>query len=214
MPGGVSPAEPARAGAHDDTKVAGMNERTLESTAPAPRAFREFATIEEGCAELGEFLGLSGPVSSDVFYSAMQDATYARNLIISRSAPAFIKVLLDNPPLRFIEPSRSAADRPAVELLAQAAKSLWAWSRSGLQKVSDETYRDRLAACGACPHHQAPPDRALYAIAAKVAGNGDDRGICGLCGCLTANKARMASEACPDADPARAGFTRWGEPKT
>jgi hypothetical protein len=190
-----------------------MNENAPAPEAQALRPFREFATIEEGCAELGAFLGLDGPASRDVLHGAMQDATYAGNLIISRSAPAFLKVLLDNPPRRLNVSGDDAAEQSATELLAKAAKSLWAWSRSGLQKVSDETYRGRLAACAACPHRKQPPQRAIYGIAAKLAGGGADRHVCGLCGCLIATKARMASEACPDLDPLRPGFTRWGEPK-
>jgi hypothetical protein len=101
----------------------------------------------------------------------------------------------------------------AVGLLAKAARSLWAWSRSGLQYVSDETYRHRLAACAVCPHHRGSPRGAIYAIAAKVVGGTDPR-ICGLCGCVTVTKARMASESCPDTAPDRPGLTRWGEPGT
>lgn len=196
------------------TVPAPAHARSVPATeSPALRPFREFATIEEGCIELGTFLGLSAPVSADVFFSMTQDATYARNLIIARSAPAFLDVLLDNPPHRFA-PNRDAADRPAIALLAKAARSLWAWSRSGLRTVADETFQRRLAACAACPHHRDPPDRAIYEFAAKMAGNNGTRQICALCGCLTPSKARMSSESCPDTDPARPGFTRWGEPKT
>jgi hypothetical protein len=180
---------------------------SVEAAAPGP--LREFATLEEGCAALGAFLGLGGPAPAEVFHGALSDPDYARNLIIARPAPAFLKTLIDNPPRQARD---AAGGRSAGELLVKAARSLWAWSRSGLKTVSEETYRQRLAACAACPHHRDPPDRAIYTLAAKaidVAG----RRICALCGCMTASKARMATESCPGIDPARPELTRWGEPR-
>jgi hypothetical protein len=193
--------------------LARVNRTTRLPETAALRPFRDFAGIEEGCAELGAFLGLAAPAPADAFLSMTQDPTYARNLIIARSAPAFLEALLDNPPHRSA-PNRNAAERPAIELLAKAARSLWAWSRSGLRTVADETLHQRLAACAACPHHRAAPDRAIYQLATTIIGNGDGaRQLCALCGCITPSKARMASESCPDTDPARPAFTRWGEPK-
>jgi len=59
--------------------------RTVQ-TATDLKPFREYASLAEGCSELGALLGLAGPVSEEVFLGAMQDPVYARNLIISRSA--------------------------------------------------------------------------------------------------------------------------------
>jgi hypothetical protein len=180
----------------------------------ALKPFREFASVDEGCAELGRFLGLPGPASKDIFASALEDDTYARNLIISRRSPAFLKMLLEHPPRRFSEPAPGGSVKgPSnLALLSKASRSLWAWARSGLETVSEETYRLRLASCDACPHFAAAPDRAVYRMTAKANGN-DARTICSLCGCVTATKARMATESCPGDDPNKPGFTRWGEPR-
>jgi hypothetical protein len=175
------------------------------------KPFREYASLAEGCTEFGTFLGLDGPVSEDVFVGAMQDPVYARNLIISRSAPAFLKVLLDKPPQQ--KPAAGQAEKTNVELLAKAARSLWNWTRSGMETVSDETYRRRLDRCAVCPHHTTAPNRAIYNLGAAFMDDTQERRICTLCGCVTANKARMATENCPSEDPHRPDFTRWGEPK-
>ena len=184
--------------------------RTVQ-TATDLKPFREYASLAEGCSELGALLGLAGPVSEEVFLGAMQDPVYARNLIISRSAPAFLKVLLDKPPQP--APAATRSEKTNVELLAKAAKSLWNWTRSGMESVSDEVYRRRLQRCAACPHHTTAPDRAIYRLGAAFTDDTQERKICALCGCVTANKARMATENCPGDDPDHSGFTRWGEPK-
>jgi len=184
--------------------------RTVQ-TATDLKPFHEYASLAEGCTELGAFLGLDGPVSEDVFVGAMQDPVYARNLIISRSAPTFLKALLDKPPQR--EPVTERSEKTNIELLAKAAKSLWNWTRSGMETVSDEVYRRRLDRCAVCPHFATPPNRAIYNLGAAFAADTQERKICALCGCVTANKARMATENCPGDDPDRPGFTRWGEPK-
>lgn len=47
-------------------------------------------------------------------------------------------------------------------------------------KVSDDTYAERLSTCVVCPHYL------------------QDTGQCGICTCFVLNKARMATETCPD----------------
>ncbi|MDZ3833120.1 MAG: hypothetical protein U0S50_15080 [Sphingopyxis sp.] len=177
---------------------------------PAMRPFHEFASIEEGCTELGAFLGLQEPVARAVFVAAVHDGAYARNLIIARTAPAFLNRLLENPPPL---PPADQEEASNVELLAKAAKSLWQWARSGMETASDDIYRRRLALCAACPHHRDPPKRAIYDLARPFTKGDAAQRICGLCGCITANKARLATENCPGDHPDRPGFTRWEEPK-
>lgn len=176
------------------------------------RPFHEFALMEEGRAELGATLGLDGPVSQQVFDRAMRDWTYARNLVSARTAPAFLNHLLDIPPYRDSDSGGATEYGPAVELLAKAARSLWVWSRAGLEAVSEETYRARLSGCASCPHHKPRPDRVIYGVAAQLDGHAASGSICSLCGCFTASKARRVTESCPDADPVRPALTRWGEP--
>jgi hypothetical protein len=172
--------------------------------------FREFTTLDEGRAALATLLNLPQPVDVDVLISAIEDPDYARNLIVSRNAPPFLNHLLAHPPKR----ANTAAENPDdtaignAALVGKAAKSLWAWAKSGLEMVSDEVYQHRLSACAQCPHHIEPPQRMVYKLAGATG-----RSVCDLCGCVTARKARLPHEACPSEDPERAGFSRWGEPK-
>lgn len=181
-----------------------MTSTQPDVTAPADalRPFGEYESIDQGCAELGRILNLDAPVAPDVFVSAAEDPIYARNLLTCRNTPAFRDRLLARPPRRW------TADLPGdAALLRSAAKSFWTWAKSGMQTVSDEIYRSRLAACESCPHlGKAPGDRALY----KLAGTGP---ICTLCGCKVASKARLATDGCPGRDPSDPTLTRWGEPR-
>jgi hypothetical protein len=210
------PPEWFRSTPRADAKRTEGVEEVSELTSPIQsgmdlKAYRDLASIDEGCRELGAVLGLSGPVPEDVFIGAMEDSAYARNLLISRSAPAFLKVLLDRPPQR--APDLEPGPKSNGELLAKAARSLWTWARSGMENVSDEAYRRRLDRCAVCPHHAVAPKRAVYALGAAFSSDTQPRMICTLCGCITANKARLATESCPGEDPGRPGLTRWGEPK-
>lgn len=172
--------------------------------------FREFTTLDEGRAALATLLNLSHPVDTEVLIGAIEDPDYARNLIVSRNAPAFLNHLLAHPPKRGEAavgiPDGSGAGNAA--LVGKAAKSLWVWAKSGLAMVSDEIYQHRLSACAGCPHHTEPPQRMVYKLAGATG-----RSVCNLCGCVTARKARLPHESCPSEDPERAGFTRWGEPR-
>lgn len=176
--------------------------------------FREFTTLDEGRAALATLLNLPHPVEADVLISAIEDPDYARNLIVSRNAPPFLNHLLAHPPRRAATAAGndSASDGANgignAALVGKAAKSLWAWAKSGLEMVSDEVYQHRLSACAQCPHHIEPPQRMVYTLAGAAG-----RSVCDLCGCVTARKARLPHEACPSEDPQRAGFSRWGEPK-
>ena len=174
------------------------------------QAFREFTTLDEGRAALAALLNLPQPVDADVLISAIEDPDYARNLIVSRNTPAFLQHLLSHPPKRADRsPAQPSGELPSdAALVAKAAKSLWAWAKSGMEMVSDEIYQQRLSACSVCPHHVEPPQRMVY----KLAG-ASGRTVCDLCGCVTARKARLPHETCPAEDPQRPGVSRWAEPK-
>jgi len=169
----------------------------------------EAGGTEQQRVEMGALLGLDGPVSERVFEAAMADETYAHHLLTCRGEPAFLQHLLDNPPVT--QPGAQPASHDMTALLRGAAQSLARWAKTGFSTVSDDVYRQRLAACGACPNLREPPEgrnALLYAIAGAVA---DERSVCGKCGCVVSVKARRSSDTCPDAHPDTPGVNRWNE---
>jgi hypothetical protein len=63
------------------------------------------------------------------------------------------------------------------------AKAVGRFVASGLKRVDEETYQERLAICRTCDQYDAAQKR------------------CRLCGCKTTAKLRMASESCPLLEP-------------
>lgn len=160
--------------------------------------------------EMGALLGLDGPVSERVFEAAIADETYAHHLLTCREEPSFLQHLLDNPPAT--QPAAQPANHDTTTLLRGAAQSLARWAKTGFSTVSEDVYRQRLAACGVCPNLREPPEgrnALLYAIAGAGA---DERSVCGKCGCVVSVKARRGSDTCPDAHPDAPDVNRWNEP--
>lgn len=160
-------------------------------------------SITEQCEELGLILGLDGPVSAVVMQAALENETYARNLLICRREPRLLRQLLDHPPPLKRESAR--------ELVLKGAAALANWARTGFTVVEEAVYHHRLEACQQCPNLATPPGgtRLLYAVTGVGA---NERAICNLCKCPVARKARLTSEGCPDSHPEKTGLTRWGEP--
>lgn len=180
--------------------------------------FTAIDSIAEGCAKLGAFLGLEGPVAPEVLISAVEDPTYANNLYLCRRTPVFLQQVLRQPtrprPSTVGEQRPANAERSNIQLARKAALSLAKWARSGFRKVDESTYQQRLAACAACPHQVSAPGKVVYAVADAIVGSQDGKqSICDLCGCLTSAKARLAHEHCPADHPDMNGQTRWSEPK-
>jgi|GEM_PF-561325 len=192
--------------------------------------FDQFESVEEGCRKLAQFLKLEKPVSRDVFVSMVEDSTYAANIIMTRHSGNFLNHLLASPPHRFTAEGDSMLaqgkiiERSNTQLLKKAAQSLLVWTGSGAQLASDEVYQSRLSACAACPHYIEPPKKLIYKAAALLAtrtstekstgkSKSKSNKMCNLCGCITANKAKLATEFCPDSHPDRPGYTRWNEPQ-
>ena len=182
--------------------------------------FDKLDSIEDGCHKLAQFLKLEKPVSRDVFVSMVEDSTYAANIIMTRESGSFLHHLLACPPRRFNSPTDNppaateVIERSNTELLIKAAQSLLVWSGSGAQMASEEVYETRLSACVACPHYVEAPNKLLYKAAAFLSSKGSTKSpnkLCNLCGCVTANKAKLATESCPDDHPERPGYTRWNE---
>lgn len=158
--------------------------------------------LEEARERLGTLLGLDAPVSDAVAVAAAADQVYARNLLATRDAPALLEHLLANPP-QVEEPS-------TLELGGRLAQAMVRWGRTGFTVVDDATRARRLSACAACPHRiEARRHPTLH----RWLADGERPQVCGLCGCALARKTRLGSERCPDEDPARPGFDRWGHPR-
>ncbi|SDA19779.1 hypothetical protein SAMN05216315_11240 [Nitrosospira sp. Nsp18] len=164
------------------------------------------SSMEQQCMEMGATLGLNEPVSEAVLKAALADSTYANHLLVCRGAPQFLAHLLANPPEIAATESLST-----TTLLVNAGESLARWVKTGFSTVSEDTYRNRLQLCSACPNLTAPPEhqRTLYAIAGAAA---DERSVCSKCGCVASVKARRPSDTCPEPHPDRPGFNRWNEP--
>lgn len=172
-------------------------------------------TLDDLTAHFGSLLGIGEPVPEDALRAAVDDPVYARHLMGSRGAPEVVRLLLRNPP-----PAESLAAAPASAapahdgrsagaLAVRAAAALGRWAAAGFRTVDEAALRRRLDACARCEHLSAPPEGRLYRIAALGA---DDPRVCGLCGCVAANKARLPGEACPAPHATLSGLTRWAEP--
>lgn len=162
--------------------------------------------LDDQRAQLGRILGLDSAVPDQVFEAAVENSTYATNLLVCRRQPELLDLLLSKPPKR-----RANAEIPTAELVRKGVEALWKWGRAGFSVVDETVLQRRLAACEACPHLSAPPDgqRLLYALAGAM---GEHKPVCQLCGCIVTRKARLGSEACPDPHPATPEMSRWGEP--
>lgn len=162
----------------------------------------KLSSIDEGCRQLGQVLGLNEPVPASVLMSALSSEEYARNLLTCRKEPAFLQMLLNNP----VRPSRPMEETESspVEMLKSASVALARWSQVGFSTASEAVFAARLRACLACPHIRQAADAALNKLLKT-------RATCGLCGCDVEKKARMNSEKCPGADPGNLGHDRWGQ---
>ncbi len=170
----------------------------------------EGETIEDKCHEFAAVLGLNKPVPAAVLEAALADENYARNLLASRRAPAFLQRLLDRPPaVHSSQPAQDYHEHSNGELILKASTALLEWGKTGFSVVDDATLERRRSACAVCPHL----GEATKKLARKLAlGKKGDQKICRLCGCNVSRKTRLPSESCPDKHPEREGMTRWSEP--
>lgn len=173
-------------------------------------------TLQELSTHFGTLLGIGEAVPENALRAAVDNPVYARHLMGSRGSTEVVRQLLRNPP----PPSAEApADGGAPEaeahsagaLAGRAVAALGRWAAAGFRKVDEPMLQRRLDACAACPHLSAPPQGALYQLAALGA---DDPRVCGACGCVAARKARFPGEACPAPHPTLSGLNRWGEPRS
>jgi len=174
-------------------------------------------TLDDKCREFAALLGLEGAVPPEVLRAAVEDHSYAHNLLVCRNEPALLNVLLSSPPRP--RPSAVAAPAPVehtnMGLVGRAGKALFVWAKTGFSVVDMETLERREKACLECPN-LTEPRKLLQKLASSEAADSTGRRtggkVCRLCGCNVGRKMRLPSDACPDQHPTRLGFTRWGEP--
>jgi hypothetical protein len=184
-------------------------QETASVAAPAPDGGT--LTLSQQCRQFADILGLDGPVTEKVLMTALENETYARNLLISKESPQLLKRLLDNPP----KPRSSNQEFSSINLIGKAAGALLRWGSTGFTKAGPTMIERRETACLACPH-LAEPQGVLQNIVPsaglkEAAGYRTGKKVCGLCGCNVSNKIRLVSEHCPDIDADDNGLTRWGE---
>jgi hypothetical protein len=191
-----------------------MNNETID-VAQLGVQLDEVMTLEQRLAAFGEILEIGEPVSRQVLFGALQDANYARNLLVSRRSPPHLRYLLSNPPA--VEIPEQHTQLPSNgRLLQKASVAMISWAKTGFSIVDQATLERRENACLECPH-LAAPTRLLQKIlpsgktTAQIGHRTGDK-VCDLCGCSLKRKMRLTSELCPSKDPARTAVTRWGEP--
>lgn len=199
-------------------------------------------TMPELCARLGEMLELGRALPEPVARAAVTRPDYARYLWAARGRPGLLEHLIraapppGNSSARFTETARPRVEAPAEDvgavaveaepaeakaeaeepahssanLIFQASRSLLRWAAGSFKLVDDEQYERRISACNACEHLRVPAGNLVHKLlrAADPASK-----VCGLCGCVTAKKARLPHESCPASDPSDPALTRWGEPR-
>jgi hypothetical protein len=199
---------------------------------PAPPAAP--GNWHEAAGKFAEILGLDAALPEAVLRRAVVDSNFAHRLLVSRNAPRMLAALIADPankrfgapderPEEALQPALAPLAPPGapelplsnpasnpvsnLALFGKATSALARWATTGFTHVDAAALERRLSACAACPHAQAAPDSLAYrAAGARGAG------VCGLCGCPIARKARMSSEACPGVHPDDTAMTRWGEP--
>jgi hypothetical protein len=156
-------------------------------------------------------------VSFAVMQAALDDPTYAHNLLICRSEPVFLKHLLAHPPKRPAMPSPEQVhtDQSNLALIARASKALARWAKTGFSVVDDKVLERRENACLDCPNLVAPTKLLQKLVASHQAvetiGQRTGHKICDLCGCNVSKKIRLSTESCPAKHPTQPGMTRWSE---
>ena len=166
--------------------------------------------------ELAAWLGFEGSITREALVAAIVLPRYRQQLEMARGSPEAVRWLLERPPklpgsaatMAGIHDDETVPNLGLGALVARASASLAAWGGSGFATVDSATRSRRLDACGRCPHLADPPSSGVQRII-KLAR--PEAKVCGLCGCIVAAKARMASESCPAVDPNDPSRTRWGE---
>jgi hypothetical protein len=187
--------------------------------AAAARAIASPEEVARTRAELAQWLGVEA-IPHAALVAALVHPGYRRRLDAARGSRTAVEALLARAPrlpesaatMAGIGPEEAAgsADHGTRVLLSRATLAVVRWGASGFAVSDEETRARRLAACAACPHLADAPERGVHRATRRLKAAAK---VCGLCGCAVEAKVRLASEACPAADPADPALTRWGEPR-
>lgn len=164
---------------------------------------------------LAASIGVTVTVPAEALAAALADESYYNLLFLHRESPEELEWLLANPP-REGAPVPGVPPRSSSAMIRSAVGAYWRWGRAGFPQVALEVIERRENACLACPNF-AEPTHALQKVAtlgwsAELIGRRTVGRVCSLCSCGIARKIRLPSAACPAADPASPGLTRWGDP--
>lgn len=150
-------------------------------------------------------LGLPAEVVTDtVLERVANDPLLVHHIDVCKDDPHMLKIVLGDD--HEVSDTARSREVSTVELVRRASAALARWSASGFERVSDDTYEQRLAACRDCKHLATAGEKIVYKI---MFTKPSTPSICGLCGCNVRHKARMSTESCPDGrwptDSARSG---------
>jgi hypothetical protein len=153
---------------------------------------------------IAQQLGLpSEQVTDTLIAKIAEDPLFLQHLDACKGDVEMLEILLGETKSTSRAP---AAKHDTVELIARAGAALTRWAASSFARVGDAEYNRRLSICQSCEHLSSPPtNSAIYRLATAVA---NTKSVCGLCGCDTRKKARLATERCPDVGFGEEG--RWG----
>lgn len=165
--------------------------------------------LQEQRAEFAELLGLEEPVEEKVLLAALENQTYAHNLLTTRDTPEFLDRLLKKPPIVH-KPAKSNTD-----LIKSATTALINWKKAGFSVVDQGTLERRENACLSCEHLK-KPDKMLQKLVTSSAkeeiGKRAADCVCNLCGCSISKKIKLPSESCPAVSKNNPKLNRWEEP--
>ncbi|HEY6391849.1 MAG TPA: hypothetical protein VIX89_11260, partial [Bryobacteraceae bacterium] len=153
---------------------------------------KQATTWQEMQSSLGQYLGMDGPAPLAVVRRTQQDEQFRHYLITCRNQPQMLRFLLADPRNDNFKLAVET-EHSTPELVAKLGKTLFAWGKAGLTRVSEEVFERRFSACRECDRLMDPPDKTVYRL---VTMSGDQR-ICGACGCMASRKARLPHESCP-----------------
>ena len=107
--------------------------------------------------------------------------------------------------------SADLTDKTSKELVFSGLKTLIKWGNSGFKSISEGQFQKRWKTCQACPNLKDPGNQFVYGAAKRILKPGSDQRVCGLCGCIAQQKAKIITENCPDESLTKPGYSRWNE---